>query len=75
MLKKTIKLNTIDDVKEINQIAESCIFDVDLSIDRYVIDAKSIMGIFSLNLSKKLTLTIYSDNETHMSLFEKWIIE
>lgn len=60
---KTIKvsLNSIDKVKTfVNEIIKYD-FDFDLVSGRYVIDAKSIMGIFSLDLSKPLSLRIYAE--------------
>ena len=57
-----ISLNSIDKVKSfVNDLAK---FDVDFDLvsGRYVIDAKSIMGIFSLDLSKNLTLNIQKDD-------------
>ena len=57
-----ISLNSIDKVKSfVNDITK---FDVDFDLvsGRYVIDAKSIMGIFSLDLSKPITLEVYSDH-------------
>ena len=57
-----ISLNSIEKVKSfVNDIArfES---DFDLVSGRYVIDAKSIMGIFSLDLSKPITLNIHADD-------------
>ena len=57
-----ISLNSIDKVKSfVNDITK---FDseFDLISGRYVIDAKSIMGIFSLDLSKPIELSIHSDN-------------
>ena len=58
-----ISLNSIDKVKSfVNDLAK---FDVDLDLvsGRYVIDAKSIMGIFSLDLSKPIDLNIHSENQ------------
>ena len=58
-----ISLNSIDKVKSfVNDITK---FDVDFDLvsGRYVIDAKSIMGIFSLDLSKAIELNIHADNE------------
>lgn len=56
-----ISLNSIDKVKAfVNAIAQFD-FDFDLVSGRYVIDAKSIMGIFSLDLSKPITLNIHTD--------------
>ena len=61
---KTIKvsLNSIDKVKTfVNEIIKYD-FDFDLVSGRYVIDAKSIMGIFSLDISKPIDLNIYADD-------------
>lgn len=63
---KTVKisLNSIDKVKAfVNEVTK---FDAefDLVSGRYVIDAKSIMGIFSLDLSKPIDLNIHSESET-----------
>jgi phosphotransferase system HPr-like phosphotransfer protein len=58
-----ISLNSIDKVKSfVNEITkfES---DFDLVSGRYVIDAKSIMGIFSLDLSKPIDLNIHADKD------------
>ena len=61
---KTLKisLNSIDKVKAfVNEISKfDC--DFDLVSGRYVIDAKSIMGIFSLDLSKAIDLNIHDDD-------------
>lgn len=55
-------LKTINDVKAfVNSVAKYD-FDVDLLSGRYAVDAKSIMGIFSLDLSKAITMEIHSDN-------------
>ncbi len=61
---KTVKINinTINDVKSFVSIVSRCDYDVDIISGRYAIDAKSIMGIFSLDLSKELTLNIHSDD-------------
>lgn len=61
---KTVKINinTINDVKDFVSIVSRCDYDVDIVSGRYAIDAKSIMGIFSLDLSKELTLNIHSDD-------------
>lgn len=59
-----ISLNSIEKVKSfVNDIARSEA-DFDLVSGRYVIDAKSIMGIFSLDLSKPITLNIHADDTT-----------
>jgi phosphocarrier protein HPr len=54
----TIQLRTIADVKEFVRIVNGYDFDIDLSSGRYVVDAKSIMGIFSLDLGKPLRVDV-----------------
>ena len=57
-----ISLNSIDKVKSfVNDLSQFNV-DFDLVSGRYVIDAKSIMGIFSLDLSKPIDLNIHADN-------------
>ncbi len=57
-----IMIDTIDGVKAFVNIVARYDYDVDIVSGRYAIDAKSIMGIFSLDLSKELTLNIHSDD-------------
>lgn len=54
-------LDEIDKVKEFVSIVSRFDADMDLTSGRYVADAKSIMGIFSMDLSKPLTLKIHAD--------------
>ena len=62
---KTVKisLNSIDKVKSFVNDVSKFDSDFDLVSGRYVIDAKSIMGIFSLDLSKVIDLNIHSETE------------
>lgn len=62
MKEATILLQSIEDVKEFNRIVAVYDGDVDLVSGRYVIDAKSIMGIFSLDLSKPINIQVHGDN-------------
>ena len=62
MKEATILLQSIEDVKEFNRIVAVYDGDVDLVSGRYVIDAKSIMGIFSLDLSKPIDLNIHAED-------------
>ena len=55
-----ISLNSIDKVKSFVNAITKFDFDFDLVSGRYVIDAKSIMGIFSLDLSKPIELNIHA---------------
>lgn len=56
-----ISLNSIDRVKSFVNTITQFEYDFDLISGRYVIDAKSIMGIFSLDLSKPIDLAIHSE--------------
>ena len=56
-----ISLNSIDKVKNFVNSISKFDFDFDLVSGRYVIDAKSIMGIFSPDLSKPIDLNIHSE--------------
>ena len=58
-----ISLNSIDKVKSFVNTITKYDYDFDLVSGRYVIDAKSIMGIFSLDLSKPITLNIHTDSD------------
>ena len=63
-----ICLDSIDKVKSfVNEITKFD-SDFDLISGRYVIDAKSIMGIFSLDLSKPIELTIHNDDNVNAIL-------
>ncbi len=62
MVKLNISLNSIDKVKTFVNLINQYDYDFDLISGRYVIDAKSIMGIFSLDLSKPIELTVYTDS-------------
>lgn len=47
--------------------------DFEIVADRFVVDAKSIMGIFSVDLSKALTLVIGTDDKTEIDRIKKTI--
>ena len=63
-----ISLNSIDKVKNFVNDITRFDSDFDLVSGRYVIDAKSIMGIFSLDLSKPINLNIHSEKEAEAIL-------
>ena len=75
---KTVKicLNSIDKVKAFVNDITKFDSDFDLVSGRYVIDAKSIMGIFSLDLSKPIDLTVHAegDAEDVMSTLKDYIV-
>ena len=57
-----IKLSLAENVKSFVNIVNRHPYDVDLRVGRHVVDGKSILGIFSLDLSKPVTVEVYSDN-------------
>ena len=57
-----IQLNSINDVKIFVNTVNKYSFDIDLISGRYIVDAKSIMGIFSLDLAKLIKVEIHADN-------------
>ncbi len=62
MKKCTIQLASIKDVREFVDAVTKYEMEIDLSSGRYVVDAKSIMGIFSLDLLNPIGVTIHSDD-------------
>ncbi|MGN0656633.1 MAG: HPr family phosphocarrier protein [Ruminiclostridium sp.] len=62
----TVKIGTIDQVKKFVSTVMLFNYDVDLISGRYAIDAKSIMGIFSLDLSKELKMVAHTDDTAEL---------
>ena len=63
MKQKRILLPTIDDAKMFVAAATQCDFDIDVYYNRVVIDAKSILGVLSLDLRNVLTVQYDGENE------------
>ena len=58
----TIRLSLVENVNKFVNIVSRYPFDMDLRAGRHVVDAKSVLGIFSLDLSRPITLDVYDDN-------------
>ncbi len=69
-----ILLNSIVDVKSFVNIVSRYDFDIDLTSGRYVVDAKSILGIFSLDLTKKIKLQA-EENEAFFEEIKPFIVD
>lgn len=65
-----ISLNTIDKVKKFTKITNSFNCEIDVLQGRYIVSGRSIMGIFSLNLTDTVTVEIESDDD---ELIDKFI--
>ena len=63
MKQKKIKLESVDDARAFVKAATKCDFDVNVFYNRVVIDAKSILGVISLDLTKVLTVEYNGTNE------------
>ena len=62
MYETTISLQAINDVKDFVNTVMLFNYDIDLVSGRYAVDAKSIMGIFSLDISKPIELNIHAES-------------
>lgn len=69
MKQRRIMLLTMMDAKDFVLAATRCDFDIDVFYNRVVIDAKSILGVLSLDLTRVLTVEFRGDNEE----FEKFL--
>lgn len=63
MTEKKIKLTTVADAKAFVDEAGKCDFDIDIFYNRVVIDAKSILGVLSLDMSQVLTVRMYGESQ------------
>ena len=72
MVKCEVLLNTIDKIADFIKVTSRIEEDIDLSKGRYTIDAKSIVALFTLDLSKVAILTIHSDDESLLEKFNEW---
>lgn len=57
-----VKLNAISDIRDFVNAASNCENRVDAVSGRYIVDAKSLMGLFSLDLSKPVELHVHTEN-------------
>ncbi len=71
-----IMFQGINDVRSFVSIAERYEFDIDIVLDRYRVNGKSIMGIFSLDLSSALELVVHSDDcAAFLAEIKSYIVE
>ena len=75
MKQKRILLPTIDDAKMFVAATTQCDFDIDVYYNRVVIDAKSILGVLSLDLRNVLTVQYDGENEAFEAFLEKMAVK
>ena len=78
MKKIKLKLVTVEDIRSIVNVLAKYNIELDIAQGRYVVDARSIMGIFSLDLLKPVDFVIHSDDEgiaaNVLEDVKKWIV-
>ena len=76
---KNIKvcINAIEDVKEFNSICSKSMCDIDVGSGKYIVDGKSILGLYSLDLTKPVCVSINgtsNDIESFISMIGRFIV-
>ena len=65
-----IKLDTAEKIKRFLQVTRSFLSDIDVMTDRAIVDGKSVLGIYALNLSDDTYVRIISDNVSECRNFD-----
>ena len=74
MNEKVIKLSDADEVCDFVRAAGRCDFDIDISDQRMVIDAKSILGVMGLGVQKELTVKYGGENVSFENVLNKYVV-
>lgn len=61
-MKVQIRLHNVEEAEEFVQAASKCDFDINISYNRIIIDAKSLLGVMSMDLNRPLTVQYYGEN-------------
>ena len=63
MIKRSIKFSSVNEIKDFVNLTMVQPFDIDLMAGRYVVDAKSILAVFGLDLDSEVTIGIHADED------------
>ena len=74
MTQSKIKLNATEEVQEFVNAASKCDFDIDIYYKRFLIDAKSILGILSMDLTKVLTVECHGESKEFDRTLKKFAV-
>lgn len=74
MVERQIKLTAVEDVKDFVKEASKCDFDIDVFYNRVVVDAKSILGVFSMDLTRVLTVRCNGQSERFDNFLNKFAV-
>ena len=71
MKQRRIMLKTVEDAKDFVAAAMKCDFDIDVFYNRVVIDAKSLLGVMSLDMTKVLTVEYDGENQEFEAFLDR----
>lgn len=70
----TIKLNSPNEVQEFVRAASKCNFDIDIFYNRFIVDAKSLLGVLSMDLTKALSVCCQGYDHNFETILKKYAI-
>lgn len=74
MNEKRIRLSGTEEVRELVREAEKCDFDIDISYNRIIVDAKSFLGILAMDLSQTLTVTYCGSDSNFERVLQRYAV-
>lgn len=74
MLESKVRFNDADEVHEFVKAATKCDFDIDIFYNRVIIDAKSILGVLSMDLTRDLTVQCYGESQAFNKTLQKFAV-
>ena len=74
MTERQIKFCEAEDVREFVNAASKCDFDIDIFYNRIIIDAKSILGVLSMDLTKVMTVKCYGEDKNFDKTIAKFAV-
>ena len=75
MIEKKIVLNSVDGAREFVKAATECDFDIDVYFNRIALDAKSLLGILSLDLRSQLKVCYSGENAGFDTVLAKYAVQ
>lgn len=73
MKEKKIKLPEVRDAKEFVAAASKCDFDIDIFYNRVIIDAKSLLGVLSMDLTRELTVQYRGEDPRFENFLDSYV--
>ncbi|MGN8631400.1 HPr family phosphocarrier protein [Blautia sp. HCP3S3_G3] len=74
MTERKIKFRKAEDVREFVNAASRCDFDIDIFYNRIIIDAKSILGVLSMDLTRVMTVKCYGEDKNFNKTIAKFAV-